>query len=71
MRNEAHRFGINHHRNRRVKGLIKTDLSTSVASEKTITQLLNITPISVIKKTSLKELEAFIGLLKHEKSIKI
>ena len=28
MRNEAHRFGITHHRNRRLKGLIKTELST-------------------------------------------
>ena len=27
MRNEAHRFGITHHRKRRLKGLIKTDLS--------------------------------------------
>ena len=69
MRNEAHRFGINHHRNRRVKGLIKTDLSTICGiGEKTITQLLNkYNSISVIKKTSLKELEAFIGPSKARK----
>ena len=69
MRNEAHRFGINHHRNRRVKGLIRTDLSTICGiGEKTITQLLNkYNSISVIKKTSLKELEAFIGPSKARK----
>ena len=28
MRNEAHRFGITHHRNKRLKGLIKIELRT-------------------------------------------
>ena len=69
MRNEAHRFGISHHRNRRLKGLIKTDLSSiDGIGEKTITQLLKkYKSINVIKKISLKELEDFIGLSKAQK----
>tara|TARA_A200000113_G_scaffold219535_1_gene228432 strand:+ start:172 stop:1971 length:1800 start_codon:yes stop_codon:yes gene_type:complete len=69
MRNEAHRFGITHHRNRRLKGLIKTDLSTiNGIGEKTITQLLKkYKSINEIKKISLKELEKFIGLSKAQK----
>jgi excinuclease ABC subunit C len=69
MRNEAHRFGISHHRNRRLKGLIKTDLnSIDGIGEKTITQLLKkYKSINVIKKISLKELEDFIGLSKAQK----
>ena len=69
MRNEAHRFGITHHRNRRMKGLIKTDLSAiNGIGEKTITQLLKkYKSINVIKKISLKELEDFIGLSKAQK----
>ena len=56
MRNEAHRFGITHHRNRRMKGLIKTDLSAiNGIGEKTITQLLKkYKSINVIKKISLR-----------------
>ena len=69
MRNEAHRFGITHHRNKRLKGLIKTDLSTiNGIGEKTITQLLKkYKSINEIKKISLKELEKFIGLSKAQK----
>ena len=69
MRNEAHRFGITHHRNRRLKGLIKTDLSSiNGIGEKTITQLLKkYKSINEIKKISLKELEKFIGLSKAQK----
>ena len=69
MRNEAHRFGISHHRNRRLKGLIKTDLSSiDGIGEKTITQLLKkYKSINVIKEISLKELEDFIGLSKAQK----
>ena len=69
MRNEAHRFGITHHRNRRLKGLIKTDLSSiDGIGEKTITQLLKkYKSINVIKKISLKELADFIGLSKAQK----
>lgn len=69
MRNEAHRFGINHHRNKRLKGLIKTDLSAiDGVGEKTITQLLKkYKSVNIIKKTSLKELEDYIGLSKAQK----
>ena len=54
MRNEAHRFGITHHRNRRMKGLIKTDLSTiNGIGEKTITQLLKNIQVSKCNKENL------------------
>ena len=41
LRNEAHRFGITHHRNKRSKGAIQTELSTIKGiGEKTILALL-------------------------------
>ena len=69
MRNEAHRFGINHHRDRRMKGLIKTELSNiNGVGEKTITQLLKkYKSVDIIKKISLKELQDFIGPSKAQK----
>ena len=69
MRNEAHRFGITHHRNRRLKGLIKTDLNNvEGVGEKTVLILLKkYKSVNAIKKIPLAELIAFIGKSKGQK----
>ncbi len=62
-RNEAHRFGITHHRNKRSKGAIQTEL-TSIPGigEATAQQLLKrFTSVKRIKETSLEEIANEIG----------
>ena len=70
MRNEAHRFGITHHRNRRMKGLVKTELTRIEGiGDKTITILLTkYKSVKMIKTIPLKELESLIG---NDKAIKV
>ena len=69
MRNEAHRFGITHHRKRRMKGLVKTELtSIEGIGEKTITILLSkYKSVNNLKTISLTELEDFLGKSKANK----
>ena len=69
MRNEAHRFGITHHRNRRMKGLVKTELTTIEGiGEKTITTLLTkYKSVNNLKTISLTELEKLLGKSKANK----
>jgi excinuclease ABC subunit C len=62
-RNEAHRFGITHHRNKRSKGAIQTEL-TSIPGigEATAQQLLKrFTSVKRIKETSLEDISSEIG----------
>ncbi|MCZ4407765.1 excinuclease ABC subunit UvrC [Cryomorphaceae bacterium 1068] len=62
-RNEAHRFGITHHRNKRSKGAIQTEL-TSIPGigEATAQQLLQrFTSVKRIKETSLEDISSEIG----------
>lgn len=68
MRDEAHRFGITHHRKRREKGTIKTELTQVEGIGENIAQKLLITFKSVnnIKKTSLIELQKVVGKAKAE-----
>jgi excinuclease ABC subunit C len=63
LRNEAHRFGITHHRNQRSKGAIKTELSEIEGiGFKTAQQLLwKFKSVARIKKSTLKELEDTIS----------
>ncbi|MBL6593846.1 MAG: excinuclease ABC subunit C [Flavobacteriales bacterium] len=69
MRNEAHRFGITHHRNRRMKGLVRTELtSIEGMGEKTITMLLSkYKSVNNLKTISLTELEDLLGKSKANK----
>ncbi len=66
MRDEAHRFGITHHRKRLEKGTIKTELTQIKGIGKhTATELLStLKSIERIKKASLEELEAVVGKAK-------
>jgi excinuclease ABC subunit C len=66
LRDEAHRFGITHHRKRREKGTIKTEL-TEIAGvgESTSTLLLRkFRSVKAIKEASLAEIQKVAGLAK-------
>ncbi|MCA1763173.1 MAG: excinuclease ABC subunit UvrC [Flavobacteriales bacterium] len=62
-RNEAHRFGITHHRNKRSKSTIKSELTDIPGIGKTTSEQLLKTfqSVSRIKKASLGDLENAIG----------
>jgi excinuclease ABC subunit C len=62
-RNEAHRFGITHHRNKRSKGLITSELlEIEGVGQKTLTQLLkDFKAVSKIKAATLSELTTSVG----------
>ena len=68
LRNEAHRFGITFHRNKRSSGAIKSELERipSVGG-KTITKLLRkFKSVKRVKNSSLKELEETVGFSKAQ-----
>jgi excinuclease ABC subunit C len=69
LRNEAHRFGINHHRNKRSKSAIQTELSDiDGIGEKTIFKLLKkYKSVKRIRELSLEELVNFINKDKANK----
>ncbi len=63
IRDEAHRFGITHHRSRRDKGTLKSELEDIKGiGEETIKLLLNeLRSVKKIKEASLEELSQIIG----------
>lgn len=63
IRDEAHRFGITHHRNKRSRETFKTELSEIKGiSDKTAQKLLtNLKSVKGIKEATLDELAAIIG----------
>jgi excinuclease ABC subunit C len=69
LRNEAHRFGIEHHRNRRSKNALQTEMETiNGVGEKTIVTLMKeFKSVKRIKLATLKELEKVVGLSKAQK----
>ncbi len=69
LRNEAHRFGIEHHRNRRSKNALQTELETiNGIGEKTIVALMkSFKSVKRIKEASLNDLENVIGFSKAQK----
>ena len=69
LRNEAHRFGIEHHRNRRSKTALNTELETIPGiGEKTVVDLLkhfkSVKRISTVKFDALKSV---VGTAKAHK----
>lgn len=68
LRNEAHRFGITHHRKRREKGTIKTELSEIKGIGEVNAQelLRKFKSVKKIKSLSLQELSEVIGLSKAQ-----
>lgn len=63
MRDEAHRFGITHHRNRRSKGTIVSKLTEiSGIGDETAAELLRVfKSVAKIKKTSVDDLAKVVG----------
>jgi excinuclease ABC subunit C len=66
IRDEAHRFGITHHRNKRSKGTIKTELTTIKGiSETTANKLLShFKSVKKIAECNLQEIEEVVGKVK-------
>jgi len=69
LRNEAHRFGIEHHRNKRSKTALNTELETiSGVGEKTVVDLLrHFKSAKRVANAKLDELEAVVGVSRAEK----
>ncbi len=69
LRNEAHRFGINHHRNKRSKDAIKSELENIPGiGEKTRIQLLHkFKSVKRVTEASLDDLEIAVGSDKSKK----
>lgn len=63
LRNEAHRFGITHHRNRRSKNAIQTELSEikGIGKETSNELLKKFKSVKRVKGANLEELSAVIG----------
>ncbi len=63
MRDEAHRFGITHHRNKRSKGTIKTELTEipGIGNQIAENLLQHFKSVSKIKNATLSQLEVLIG----------
>ena len=69
IRDEAHRFGITHHRNKRSRETFKTELSeipgiSDATAEKLLRELRS---VSQVKEASLEELEKVVGKSKAAK----
>ncbi|WP_406685510.1 excinuclease ABC subunit UvrC [Seonamhaeicola sp. MEBiC1930] len=69
LRNEAHRFGIEHHRNKRSKSALNTELETIPGiGEKTVVELLKkFKSAKRVANAKLDELEAVVGNSRAEK----
>jgi excinuclease ABC subunit C len=69
LRNEAHRFGIEHHRNKRSKSALNTELETiNGVGERTVVELLkHFKSAKRVANAKLDELEAVVGLSRAEK----
>ena len=63
LRDEAHRFGITHHRNKRSKGQIESELKNisglGIKSEEKL--LKSFRSVAAIKRASFEELEKIAG----------
>ncbi|WP_036380519.1 excinuclease ABC subunit UvrC [Muricauda sp. MAR_2010_75] len=72
LRNEAHRFGITHHRNKRSKGAIGSELeSIEGIGKKTAEQLLkNFKSVKRIKEATIESLAESVGMAKAKKIYK-
>lgn len=69
LRNEAHRFGIEHHRNKRSKSALNTELENIPGiGEKTVVQLLKaFKSAKRVSAAKVDELEAIVGVSKAQK----
>ena len=63
LRNEAHRFGITHHRNKRSKGALTNELEqiSGIGNQTVVSLLKHFKSVRRVKLASLKELEVIVG----------
>jgi len=71
LRNEAHRFGIEHHRNRRSKGALTTELETIPGiGEQTVVALMKaFKSVKRISEAKKEDLEKVVGLSRAQKIV--
>ena len=69
LRNEAHRFGIEHHRNRRSKGALTTELEniSGIGEQSIIDLMKTFKTVKRIANAKLDELEAVVGVSRASK----
>tara|TARA_B100000809_G_scaffold237763_1_gene257885 strand:- start:51986 stop:53779 length:1794 start_codon:yes stop_codon:yes gene_type:complete len=69
LRNEAHRFGINHHRNKRSKGAIQSELEQlpGIGKQTVETLLQYYKSVKRVKEASIESLSSVIGPSKAKK----
>lgn len=68
IRDEAHRFGITHHRNKRSKGTIKTELTNikGISEQSAAKLLCHFKSVKIISQSSLSEIESVVGKSKAQ-----
>ena len=69
LRNEAHRFGIEHHRNRRSKSALSTELETipGIGEQTVVTLMKKFKSLKRIKSADFKDLEKEVGASRAKK----
>lgn len=69
LRDEVHRFGITHHRNRRSKGVVKTELSSieGIGPSTAESLLRHFKSVKQIKEATLEEMAGVVGKSKASK----
>ncbi|MCK5815526.1 MAG: excinuclease ABC subunit UvrC [Flavobacteriaceae bacterium] len=69
LRNEAHRFGIAHHRNKRSKNAIQTELEqiSGIGQQTIVTLLQHFRSTKRVSEANLKELEEVVGVSRAAK----
>jgi excinuclease ABC subunit C len=69
LRNEAHRFGIEHHRNRRSKDALTTELETitGIGEQTVIALMKQFKSVKRISEAKFEDLEAVVGVSKANK----
>jgi len=69
LRNEAHRFGIEHHRNRRSKDALTTELETipGIGEQTMIALMKRFKSVKRISEAKFEDLEAVVGVSKANK----
>ena len=69
LRNEAHRFGITHHRNKRSKNAIQTELEqiSGIGQQTIVTLLQHFRSTKRVSEANLKELEEVVGVSRAAK----
>jgi excinuclease ABC subunit C len=71
LRNEAHRFGIEHHRNRRSKDALTTELETipGIGEQTVVALMKEFKSVKRISQAKLEDLESVVGMSRAKKIV--